>query len=144
MRLACLLFLFPLAAVATDVSTLTPEQETRYRSLTLETRCLVCQNQTIADSEAPLAADLREQVKTQIVAGRSDLEIKQYLTDRYGDFVLYKPPFKWSTSLLWLGPFALAVLALVIAVLRTRHIRSIEARARPDPDQLKKLLDENK
>lgn len=144
MKLAYLFFLFPLVANATDLSTLNAEQEARYRILTQETRCLVCQNQTIADSEAPLAADLREQVKTQIAAGRSNSEIKQYLTDRYGDFVLYKPPFKLSTALLWLGPFVLVALALVIAFLRTRRVRADQMQATPDPERLKKFLDENK
>ena len=119
-------------------------QEARYRGLTQELRCLVCQNQNIADSNAPLAADLREQVKTQILAGKSDVEIKQYLTDRYGDFVLYKPPVKSSTALLWFGPFALVLVALMLAL---RFIRGTQARqpaAAPDAAALQQLLDEKK
>ncbi|GIL05811.1 MAG: hypothetical protein BroJett031_23310 [Betaproteobacteria bacterium] len=84
-----------------------PEQRARYHRLAEELRCLVCQNQTLADSNAELAADLRHQVENQILAGRSDDEIKAYLVQRYGDFVLYRPPMKSSTWLLWLGPFAL-------------------------------------
>ena len=144
MKRVFLLMLFPLVVAATDVSALNSEQEARYRTLTQEIRCLVCQNQTIADSEAPLAADLREQVKTQITTGRSDREIKQYLTDRYGDFVLYKPPFKPGTVLLWLGPFLLVALALMIAIRRTRRVGTAQTPIAPDPERLKKLLDENK
>lgn len=84
-----------------------PAQRERYHRLAEELRCLVCQNQTLADSNAELAADLRHQVEDQILAGRSDDEIKAYLVQRYGDFVLYRPPMKGNTWLLWLGPFAL-------------------------------------
>ena len=81
--------------------------ETRLKELALELRCLVCQNQTIADSNADLAVDLRRIVRAQILAGKSDSEIKAYLVARYGDFVLYKPPVQRNTTLLWFGPFAL-------------------------------------
>jgi cytochrome c-type biogenesis protein CcmH len=80
--------------------------EKRLKELAEELRCLVCQNQTIADSNAPLALDLRNQIRTQIGQGRSDDEIRAYMVERYGDFVLYKPPFKASTLVLWLGPLA--------------------------------------
>ena len=118
-------------------------QELRFQALSLELRCLVCQNQNIADSHAPLAQDLRDQVRKQIAAGRSDDEIKQYMTDRYGDFVLYKPPFKWETVLLWLGPGALVLLGLIMALVRVRHRQASKASVAPDADRLKKLLDEN-
>ena len=84
--------------------------EARLKSLAEELRCLVCQNQTIADSNAPLALDLRNQIRTQVAQGRSDDQIRAYMVERYGDFVLYKPPFKASTALLWLAP-ALLLLA---------------------------------
>jgi cytochrome c-type biogenesis protein CcmH len=86
-------------------------------------RCLVCQNQTIAESNAELAVDLRRQVKEQIAAGKSDAEIVDFMTARYGDFVLYKPPFKATTALLWLGPvLLLAIGALVLlSVVRRRR-----------------------
>jgi cytochrome c-type biogenesis protein CcmH len=87
-----------------------PATEARLKSLALELRCLVCQNQTIADSNADLAVDLRREVRAQILAGKSDADIKQYLVDRYGDFVLYKPPVQANTALLWFGP---ALLLLV-------------------------------
>ncbi len=96
------------AAGPTDTGILTsPAQRERYHRLAEELRCMVCQNQTLADSSAELAADLRRQVEDQILAGRSDDEIKAWLVQRYGDFVLYRPPIKRSTWLLWLGPFAL-------------------------------------
>jgi cytochrome c-type biogenesis protein CcmH len=80
--------------------------EARLKNLEEELRCLVCQNQTLADSNAPLAEDLRREVRELAQQGKSDAEIKQYLVARYGDFVLYKPPVKPTTYLLWFGPFA--------------------------------------
>ena len=122
---------------------LTPQQAERYQKLVNELRCLVCQNQSIADSNAPLAADLREQVHSQIRAGRSDAEITEYVTARYGDFVLYRPPFKATTWLLWLGPFALLLLALGVAlVFVRRRARGVPAAA-PDADKLRRLLEES-
>lgn len=87
-----------------------PATEARLKNLSLELRCLVCQNQTIADSNADLAVDLRREVRDQILKGRTDGEIKKYLVERYGDFVLYKPPMQANTTLLWFGPFALLAL----------------------------------
>jgi len=81
--------------------------DARLKNLEEELRCLVCQNQTLADSNAPLAEDLRREVRELAQQGKSDAEIKQYLVARYGDFVLYKPPVKSTTYLLWFGPFAL-------------------------------------
>lgn len=121
----------------------TPEQDARYRALIGELRCLVCQNQSIADSNAPLAADLREQVLAQIQAGRSDAQIHDYLTARYGDFVLYRPPFKERTWLLWVGPFALLLVVALFVSLFIRRSRP-PAIAPADPAALKKLLDEEK
>jgi cytochrome c-type biogenesis protein CcmH len=87
-----------------------PALEARARRISQELRCLVCQNQSIAESNAELAVDLRRQIREQIAAGRSDDEIVDFMVTRYGDFVLYRPPFKAATLLLWLGP-ALLVLA---------------------------------
>ena len=81
--------------------------QARLRTLSEELRCLVCQNQTLADSHADLAIDLRNQVQELIAAGKANAEIKQYLVERYGDFVLYRPPVQGNTMLLWGGPFAL-------------------------------------
>ena len=93
------------AAVVTNAQT-DAALEARLKTLSEELRCLVCQNQTLADSTAPLAEDLRREVRELARAGKSDAEIKQYLVARYGDFVLYKPPVKPTTWLLWFGPFA--------------------------------------
>ncbi|MDP3856152.1 MAG: cytochrome c-type biogenesis protein CcmH [Stagnimonas sp.] len=132
------------ASLRADVDGLDPQQEARYQGLIAELRCLVCQNQTIAESSAPLAVDLRNQVKTQILAGRSQAEIVGYLTERYGDFVLYRPPFKASTALLWLGPFLLLLGGLVWAL---RYVRGSRRPApvaqRPvDPEAVQRLLAE--
>jgi cytochrome c-type biogenesis protein CcmH len=82
-----------------------PAIEARMKHLTKELRCLVCQNETLADSQAPLAEDLRREIREQIKAGKTDQEILAYATQRYGDFVLYNPPVKATTYLLWFGPF---------------------------------------
>jgi cytochrome c-type biogenesis protein CcmH len=86
-----------------------PAQQARYERLARELRCLVCRSETIADSNAPLAADLRRQLRELMAAGKTDKEIMQYMTDRYSDYVLYKPPMAPRTWLLWLAP-ALLVL----------------------------------
>lgn len=91
-----------------------PGLQARYEQLTHEFRCLVCQDETVADSNAELAADFRRQIHGMVEAGRSDAEIRQYMVNRYGNFVLYKPPMQRSTALLWAGPFILLLLALVI------------------------------
>ena len=90
-----------------ELPPLTPAQQEQLQALSHELRCLVCQNQTLADSAADLATDLRNQVHEQVAAGKSDAQIKQYLVDRYGDYVLYNPPVQGNTALLWGGPFAL-------------------------------------
>jgi cytochrome c-type biogenesis protein CcmH len=92
---------------ASEIANPDPAIERRLKDLAEELRCLVCQNQTIADSNAPLALDLRNQIRAQIAQGRSDDEIRAYMVERYGDFVLYKPPFKANTALLWLAPVLL-------------------------------------
>lgn len=92
-----------------------PEQQARYERLTSELRCLQCQNETIKDSNAPLAADLRGELREQMQAGKSDAEIHKFLTDRYGDFVLYKPPLTARTVLLWAAPLLLFIGALLAA-----------------------------
>jgi len=140
--LAALLLCTSLTALAQPTS-LNDEQTARYHAMIRELRCLVCQNESIAESTAPLAADLRMQVETQIAAGRSDAEIKQYLTDRYGDFVLYRPPFKAKTWLLWAGPFIVLLLALIIA-LRFARARKVAAPASVDREALQRLLTEER
>ena len=88
-------------------------------------RCLVCQNQSIADSNAELAVDLRNQVIAQIQQGRTDKQIIDYMVDRYGDFVLYNPPFKTSTIILWVGPAALFICALLAFYINLRRRKTI-------------------
>ena len=90
-----------------------PGLEQRVQLLSEQLRCLVCQNQTLADSHAPLAVDLKNQVREQLRAGRADDEVIAYMTQRYGDFVLYRPPFKAATALLWLGPALMAAIGIV-------------------------------
>ena len=105
-----------------------PVLEQRVVQLTSELRCLVCQNQSLADSHADLAADLRNQVRDMMRAGKSDAEIRDFMVQRYGDFVLYRPPFKATTVLLWTGPFALLLAGFVglVAYLRRRRARADE------------------
>ena len=98
-----------------------PALEARVKQLGYELRCLVCQNETIAESHAPLAIDLRNQVREQLASGRSEDEVKAYLVERYGDFVLFRPPFKASTLLLWLGPTVLLVIAMLSLFGRLRR-----------------------
>jgi cytochrome c-type biogenesis protein CcmH len=103
-----------------------PAQEARARHIMQDVRCLVCQNESIDDSEAELAGDLRRTVREQVKAGHSDAEIKHYLTDRYGEFILLTPAFSWMNLLLWGGPFAVALLGAGLLVTRLRN-RSAEA-----------------
>ena len=118
---------------ADEVAHPDPRVEARLKDLGEELRCLVCQNQTIADSAAPLALDLRNQIRTQIAQSRSDDEIRAYMVDRYGDFVLYKPPFKAATALLWVGPFALLAVGIgVLAVVLRRRKAPPAAPAAPE------------
>lgn len=105
----------------------------RLKTLSAELRCLVCQNQSLADSNAELAVDLRNQVRDQIRAGKSDGEIKDYLVQRYGEFVLYRPRMSAITGLLWVGPFLLLALggAAMWFYLRRRQRAEVEAQASP-------------
>lgn len=90
-----------------------PQQQAMYKRITKEVRCLVCQNQTIADSTAPLAIDLRREIKRMIVAGQSEGEIKDFLVERYGDFVLYKPRFRSWNLVLWFMPAIFLVIGAI-------------------------------
>src|SRR5262245_60071889 len=98
-----------------------PAVEQRLTKLSQELRCLVCQNETLADSRADLAEDLRDEIRTQIRAGKSDQEIIAFLTQRYGDFILYRPPVRPKTYLLWFGPFVLLLLGLSILFIYVKH-----------------------
>lgn len=99
-----------------------PEKEARFKQLSEELRCLVCQNQTLADSGAGLALDLKKELQKLVLRDASDEEIKTFMVSRYGDFVLYKPPVKTTTYLLWFGPFLLAIIALIILMRVIRNV----------------------
>ena len=122
-----------------------PEQQEAYENLTSELRCLVCQNQTIADSNAELAADLRRQVYEMLQQGKSKQDIAQFMTDRYGDFVLYNPPFKLKTGLLWLGPVVFLLIGLVAVFLFARRKKAVASVAISAEKQqkIRRLLEED-
>src|SRR5690242_410321 len=153
MRRACLFLLLLLAVanagIAKEAKPLAedPELEKRVMALSQELRCLVCQNETLADSRADLAVDLRRQIREQMKAGKSDKEIVAFLTDRYGDFVLYKPPVTPRTYLLWFGPFLFLVAGLAVLYLYVGRRRTLI----PEPEltaaerrRAEALLKENK
>lgn len=96
------------------------EYKQRYHALIEEIRCLVCQNQSLADSHARLAQDLRKEIVDMIVSGKQDEQIIQFLVERYGEFVLYRPPLKENTWLLWFGPFLFLIIALITAAVIIR------------------------
>jgi cytochrome c-type biogenesis protein CcmH len=124
--LALLILALPLSVFAAGATPtdLDPVAAKRAVDLSAQLRCLVCQNQTIADSNAELAVDLRRQVNEQIKAGKTDREIIDYMVERYGAFVLYKPPFNVTTLLLWLGPSLLVVFGVIF------YVRTVRARNR--------------
>jgi len=112
-----------------------PALEARMTRITAELRCLVCQNQTIADSNAGLAVDLRRETRELLRQGKSDEEIVAYMTARYGDFVLYRPPLKATTALLWFGPAAMLLLGGTVLLLVLRRRTKLAADAfEPDED----------
>ena len=133
---ACALAWSPAAwAAPAQEAAADPQLEARMMSVASELRCLVCQNQTVADSHAGLAVDLRQQIREQLAAGRSEDEVRRFMTDRYGDFVLYRPPFNARTALLWGGPALLLLgsLGALAGVLRRRQ-RLPDACFDPDVD----------
>ncbi len=107
---ALLLMAAPAGAVMPDEVMRDPAQEARARAISRELRCVVCQNQSIDDSDAPLARDLRLLVREQLAAGKTDAEVRDHVVARYGNFVLLKPPVEGDTALLWAGPFAVLLL----------------------------------
>lgn len=124
----------------------TPEQEELYNGLITELRCLVCQNQNLADSNAELARDLRDKTYELVMAGSSRSEIIDYMVTRYGDFVLYKPPVKESTLLLWAGPllFFLIGLGILFAFLRRRTRQTSQPLSKADRQRAEQLLSGDK
>jgi cytochrome c-type biogenesis protein CcmH len=132
------LFLLPVLCAAQAIQPLPfrdHAEEVRFQHLSAELRCPMCQNETLADSNAPIAHDLRRQVFEMMQAGKSDDEIKAYLVDRYSQFVLYKPPVEPSTWLLWFGPLALlAIGGIVVAVQVRRRARQAPVDTTPIND----------
>ena len=126
--LALLLLAFATAAAAKEAAPAAqdPVLEKRVMALAEELRCLVCQNQTLADSNAPLAEDLRNQIRERMREGNSDAQVIDYLVARYGDFVLYRPPLKATTVLLWFGPLLLLAAGFALLLRRLLRRRSME------------------
>lgn len=125
--------LSPALAVQPDEVLPDPALENRARAISQELRCLVCQNQSIDDSNAPLARDLRLVVRDRLKAGDSDDRVMEYVTDRYGDYVLLRPPFKATTLVLWIGPFAVLLLGAAGTFLFLRGRRGVAAGADTAP-----------
>ena len=121
-------------APAARLTAADPALEARMLAITGELRCLVCQNQTIADSHADLAVDLRQEVREMLKRGMTDDQVRRYMTDRYGDFILYRPPLKATTAVLWLGPALLLAVALIaLAVVIRRRSRLADDHFEADP-----------
>ncbi len=143
MRLLILLLIVcstPLNAIDTYTFD-NPENERRFQALSSELRCLVCQNQTISASNADLAKDLRKQIYQMLRKGRSDQEIIDFMVERYGDFVLYKPPFKATTVVLWIGPFVLLIVAIGVLFRIGRHRSKPSTLDDRQREQMRKLLE---
>ena len=121
------------------------EQEQRYKDLIAELRCLVCQNQSLADSDAGLAKDLRQEVYDKMQQGKDNQEITDFLVARYGDFVLYRPPMKLSTSLLWLAPIAFIFIAIIVILKNVTKSRKDSPPSLDTEERAKisQLLDQN-
>lgn len=153
-RMRWLAALFMVAVLAVPAHAVQPDEvlddpvlESRARDLSAEIRCLVCQNESIDDSNAQLARDLRLLVRERLVAGDSDREVLDFLVARYGDFVLLRPPVTAATALLWFGPALVFVVAATIILLRTRRRRVAGAPAALSEDEkvrLQALLDRDK
>jgi cytochrome c-type biogenesis protein CcmH len=146
MRLLWLLALLVSSSIyaVEDVALEDIADEQRFNELANELRCMVCQNQSIADSNAELARDFRNQVKEKINAGESNEQIKDYMIARYGDYILYRPPFNMATALLWVGPFLLVIIgAFIVFRLIKRPARqdevTVDARQQ---SRLKSMLDD--
>lgn len=133
----CVLSLSGVASARVEVHTFdSPEQEERYNTLIAELRCLVCQNQNLADSNAELAVDLRRKIYEMVRQAKSEKEISSYMVDRYGEFVLYRPPLNSNTLLLWGGPFVILLIGVSLLI-RTIRRRRAETVAQVDEADLK-------
>jgi cytochrome c-type biogenesis protein CcmH len=141
--LAVLAAVFCLAAASDPSERLAdPAQEARARELFREVRCLVCQNESIDDSNAELAADLRRLVREEVKAGKSDAQVRDHLIDRYGEFVLLKPAFSWGNALLWAAPVVVVLLGLTL-LLRNFHNRAEDEELSPEEAARLKGLSED-
>jgi cytochrome c-type biogenesis protein CcmH len=130
--LAIVAAVFCLAAASDPAERLPdPAQEARARALFQEVRCLVCQNESIDDSNAELAGDLRRLVRDEVRAGRSDAQVRRYLVERYGEFVLLKPAFSWGNAALWGAPLLVVVLGLFLLARNFRN-RAVDQDLTPD------------
>jgi cytochrome c-type biogenesis protein CcmH len=134
------LLLLPVAACAQTAQPTTDDPVANKRAVSLgeELRCLVCQNQTIADSHAELAVDLRRQIREQIAQGKSDGQIVDFMVERYGDFVLYRPPLKATTFILWFGPPLLLLLGIIFLL---RYINARRKRVEQQPLSVNEQLE---
>jgi cytochrome c-type biogenesis protein CcmH len=141
--LAALAAVFCMAA-ASDPSERLPDpaQEARAREIFQQVRCLVCQNESIDDSQAELAHDLRQIVREQVRAGRSDQQIKHFLVDRYGEFVLLRPRFSLGNAALWFGPLGVVLLGLVLLLTRLRNRAPEPELQATDAERVRRLMDE--
>ncbi len=137
MLVLCLLAL-PLPAVVEYHLFSDPQKEQAYQTLISELRCLVCQNQTIADSNADLAKDLRKQVYEMLQQGKSQQDVVDFMTQRYGDFVMYRPALTLKTSLLWLGPIGFLLIGIIVILVLVRH-KKAASHTSLDPKQQTRL-----
>lgn len=140
-----LLLILPLALQGVELRQFDhPQKQQRYENLLQELRCLVCQNQSLADSDADLAQDLRDEVYRMIQSGKSDSQVIDFLVERYGDFVLYRPPLKANTYLLWSGPFVLLLIGLLVLwrqLVKRKNLAPIEL-SPEERQRLKRLIDD--
>jgi cytochrome c-type biogenesis protein CcmH len=142
--LLALLMILPVAAREATPMASDPALEARVMVIAEELRCLVCQNETIAASHADLAVDLRSQIRSKLAQGQTSQQILDFMVERYGDFVLYRPPLKPLTLLLWVGPFVLLLLAAGVLALNVRRLRrsSTEALSPAERQRARQLLDQ--
>lgn len=129
----------PLFAAIDEYTFDSEEQTERFRALTAEVRCPKCLNSNIAGSDAPIAADLRAEIYRQMQQGRSNDEIIAYLKERYGDFILYRPPVSTGTAVLWFGPLALLLAGFVVLRRMLHAARNANAEVQLNPDELQRL-----
>ena len=140
--MARVLVLFLLFILPSSAAWAASDLDKRTAALAEELRCLVCQNQTLAESNAPLAVDLRKEMREQLAQGASEREVREFMVARYGDFVLYRPPFKASTVALWGGPLAFLLLGIFILVRRLARRRvSAPSLSEAERERAAKLLE---